>query len=142
MNKKNVKKSLFKSRGNKCHYCNCELTHETATIEHIVPKFLGGSNKLSNLALSCGPCNHSKGWNDGEAFTKKSDIETVKFCIKRSGLKFLEMCELLVKACSGEIPHKKLTKVRRLYLIPLRGRNYSCVFNVKNNRFEDIWRES
>lgn len=88
MNKKEIKKSLFK-RGNECHYCKCKLTHETATIEHIIPKFLGGDNNLSNLTLACGPCNHLKGWNDGAAFTKKSDIETVKFCIKRSGLKFL-----------------------------------------------------
>ena len=96
MDKKKVKKSLFK-RGNKCHYCQCELTHETATIEHIIPTFLGGSNKIANLTLACKPCNSTKGAVDGAVFDKKNDIDTVKFCIKRSGLKFLEMTETKVE---------------------------------------------
>lgn len=31
------------------------------TIEHLLPKSLGGSNALSNLRLACFTCNNSRG---------------------------------------------------------------------------------
>src|SRR5262249_28712178 len=43
----------------RCAYC-----HQAATrweVEHIVPRSRGGSNRPSNLALACQPCNDAKG---------------------------------------------------------------------------------
>lgn len=34
---------------------------DTATIDHIVPRALGGSSDPSNLALACAACNAAKG---------------------------------------------------------------------------------
>lgn len=44
-----------------CRWCRRELTEETATVEHIVPRSLGGSNRADNLALACKPCNQTRG---------------------------------------------------------------------------------
>ena len=72
--------------GWKCHYCKCELTPPSlihtvsdvdiqdghmvlsirpgtpplAQVEHKIPINRGGSNKLSNLVLSCSKCNYRK----------------------------------------------------------------------------------
>jgi 5-methylcytosine-specific restriction endonuclease McrA len=52
----------------KCIHCRTPLAVALdgtpigdVTIEHIVPRFHGGTDELENLALSCGPCNHTKG---------------------------------------------------------------------------------
>lgn len=52
----------------KCIHCRTPLAVALdgtpigdVTIEHIVPRNHGGSDELDNLALSCGPCNHTKG---------------------------------------------------------------------------------
>lgn len=44
-----------------CHWCGCQLLMTTATIEHLVPLSLGGSNQISNLSLACEPCNSARG---------------------------------------------------------------------------------
>jgi 5-methylcytosine-specific restriction endonuclease McrA len=52
----------------KCLHCNTRLTVaidgtpiSRATIEHIVPKALGGTDELANLGVACSRCNHEKG---------------------------------------------------------------------------------
>ncbi len=50
----------------KCIHCNSRLvvslTGETeATVEHIVPLTLGGTDALDNVALACKRCNNLKG---------------------------------------------------------------------------------
>ena len=49
---------LIKRDGRKCSQCG---THTNLTIEHVVPKAIGGGNNLSNLKLLCEPCNQSNG---------------------------------------------------------------------------------
>lgn len=41
----------------KCVYCGIEAT----TLDHIVPKSKGGSNRNYNLVPCCRPCNQGKG---------------------------------------------------------------------------------
>jgi hypothetical protein len=45
-----------------CVWCSKPLsaTHQEATIEHLVPLSLGGEDKVENMLLACGPCNHSR----------------------------------------------------------------------------------
>ena len=45
----------------KCAYCDKELDSNSATIDHIVPKYKGGHNVKSNMLCSCSSCNRSKG---------------------------------------------------------------------------------
>lgn len=51
------------SKGNKkyhCAFCKSVLDIKHLTIEHILPKNNGGSNKISNLILTCRTCNNHR----------------------------------------------------------------------------------
>lgn len=52
-------KKYFLSDNFKCEYCSSIITG-TYELEHIVPISKGGTNDISNLAISCSKCNHSK----------------------------------------------------------------------------------
>ena len=41
-----------------CQMCGSE---DRLTVDHIVPRVLGGDDSLSNLQVLCGSCNSSKG---------------------------------------------------------------------------------
>lgn len=45
----------------RCRWCSKTLTTRTATLEHVVPKAQGGTNRWENLALACKPCNVKRG---------------------------------------------------------------------------------
>lgn len=53
----------------KCAYCG--VTDTQLEIEHIIPRSKGGSNRVSNLTLSCTKCNQKKGNKPVEEFLKK-----------------------------------------------------------------------
>lgn len=44
-----------------CVWCRRPLTFATMTLEHLVPKSRGGTDRLDNLAPACRPCNWSRG---------------------------------------------------------------------------------
>lgn len=44
-----------------CFYCRCDLSGETATVDHVIPLSRGGSNRADNLKLACKGCNQDKG---------------------------------------------------------------------------------
>ena len=49
-----------------CGYCGCTLSYEVygasyATIDHVEPRRLGGTDARSNKTLACQGCNHLKG---------------------------------------------------------------------------------
>lgn len=46
-----------------CYFCGRKFEHwkTDATLEHLVPKVLGGTNAFANLALSCDGCNRKRG---------------------------------------------------------------------------------
>ena len=54
-----IREYLLEKWGRKCAYCGAE--NIPLEIEHIVPRSRGGSNRVSNLALSCTDCNRDKG---------------------------------------------------------------------------------
>lgn len=61
-----------------CHWCGTDVTFRidpatdfciqptlkmwTATLDHLEPVFLGGTNDLENLVFACQPCNSSRGY--------------------------------------------------------------------------------
>ena len=57
-----VKEYLLQKWGRRCAYCE---------IEHILARSQGGSNRVSNLCLSCHNCNQAKGNKSIEEFLKK-----------------------------------------------------------------------
>ena len=60
---------LLEKWARKCTYCGKE--NIPLQIEHIVPRAKGGSNRVSNLCLSCEKCNLAKGTKSIEEFLKK-----------------------------------------------------------------------
>jgi len=51
---------LAKTKG-LCAYCGIDLEVCGFVIDHVFPRFLGGSNDIGNLLPACPPCNTSKG---------------------------------------------------------------------------------
>ena len=63
--------------GWQCYWCGQALRQEigyknTATMEHITPRSLGGSNGMRNLAASCHRCNYDRGIRPAEEFAKQA----------------------------------------------------------------------
>ena len=52
---------IFESWDWKCAYCDEKLKEDTATIDHIIPKFKGGHSTRSNMCCACSNCNRLKG---------------------------------------------------------------------------------
>lgn len=54
-----LKRELFGNQTHvNCFYCNKLLNFKCATVEHLIARSYGGTNERSNVAISCGPCNH------------------------------------------------------------------------------------
>jgi len=54
-----VREYLLEKFGRTCVYCGAE--NIPLEIEHLTPKSRGGSDRVSNLAMACRPCNQAKG---------------------------------------------------------------------------------
>jgi 5-methylcytosine-specific restriction endonuclease McrA len=61
-----VREYLLAKFGRRCVYCDAENT--PLNVDHIVPTSRGGSDRVSNLALACVPCNQAKGNRPVEEF--------------------------------------------------------------------------
>jgi 5-methylcytosine-specific restriction endonuclease McrA len=64
-----VREYVLEKWGRTCAYCDAE--HLPLEIEHIHPKCKGGSDRVSNLTLSCRPCNQRKGSQSIEEFLEQ-----------------------------------------------------------------------
>jgi len=64
-----VREYLLAKWGRTCAYCGAE--NSPLQVEHIHPRARGGSDRVSNLTLACGPCNTRKGTMPVEAFLAK-----------------------------------------------------------------------
>ncbi len=61
-----VREYLLEKFARKCVYCGIE--NVPLEIEHVIPRSRGGSDRISNLALSCHECNQKKGARTAEEF--------------------------------------------------------------------------
>jgi hypothetical protein len=61
-----VRQYLLEKWGRRCAYCDKE--NVPLEVEHIVPKSRGGTDRVSNLTLSCRSCNLEKGNRSIEEF--------------------------------------------------------------------------
>lgn len=78
-----VKEYLLEKWGRECVYC--KKKNVPLQVEHIVPKSKGGSDRPSNLTVSCEPCNLKKGAKSiGEFLSGKPDLlKRIKAQMKR-----------------------------------------------------------
>ena len=61
-----VREYLLEKWGRTCVYCDAK--HTPLTIDHVHPKSMGGSGRVSNLTLACFPCNQRKSNLDVRVF--------------------------------------------------------------------------
>ena len=61
-----VREYLLEKWGHKCAYCDAE--NVPLEVDHIHPRSRGGSDRVSNLALACQPCNQRKANRDVAEF--------------------------------------------------------------------------
>jgi 5-methylcytosine-specific restriction endonuclease McrA len=56
-----LRAAAFKACGRRCAYCAEPLRLEGATLDHVVPRRLGGDTTAENLVVACYDCNVLKG---------------------------------------------------------------------------------
>lgn len=75
--------------GSRCLYCDCPLTEDNRSHDHMTPLSLGGTHSAANIAPACKPCNFSKGKKAFEQFVNGLDARhrkrAVAFYEKRNG---------------------------------------------------------
>lgn len=67
--------ALYHQANCRCQLCGREITYQDATVDHIIPKAMGGVNDVSNLQIACLACNQLKGSVLPDSFMQRvSDI--------------------------------------------------------------------
>ena len=56
-----VRFKVFKRDNFKCRYCGRSSDEVELTIDHVIPKFEGGTDAMFNLVACCRDCNSGKG---------------------------------------------------------------------------------
>lgn len=64
---KRLRYEILKRDNHACRYCGAAAPEVKLTVDHVVPKALGGSDDPSNLVASCGPCNSGKSSSSPDA---------------------------------------------------------------------------
>lgn len=126
-----VREYLLEKWGRKCAYCEAE--NVPLEVEHIKPKSKGGSNRVSNLTLSCRPCNKAKGTKSVTEFlSKKPEIlKKILSQAKRS---------LASTAAVNATRNALLNRLRNLSLGVATGTGAQTKFNrIKNDYPKDHW---
>ena len=58
------KRNIIKRDGHQCQYCGA--THATMTVDHVIPRTMGGGDTWENLVCACARCNNAKGYRSAE----------------------------------------------------------------------------
>ncbi|MFY0689438.1 MAG: HNH endonuclease [Cyclobacteriaceae bacterium] len=74
--------NVFKRDNYECQYCG---TRKDLTIDHLVPRSLGGKSNWTNLVTACKGCNSRK----GDLLIEKTDFQLKKAPVKPSFLMFI-----------------------------------------------------
>lgn len=56
-----VRFEVLRRDGHTCRYCGAAAPDVPLTVDHVIPRALGGSDDPSNLVTACQPCNAGKG---------------------------------------------------------------------------------
>lgn len=68
------RKAVIKRDKSSCQYCGIKLSYSEITIDHIIPKVLGGINSFSNCVVSCKECNGRK----GDCLLEETDLSLLR----------------------------------------------------------------
>lgn len=136
-----VREYLLEKWGRKCMYCQAE--NVPLQVEHIAPRSNGGSNRVSNLGLACGPCNRRKGSQSVDLFLKKKPelLKKIKAQAKASlrdaaavnatrNAIFLELLETGLAVETGTGAQTKFNRCR-LGIPKAHALDAACVGNIE-----------
>lgn len=79
MGNTSIRQALYKAQRGRCHYCGVQMvmgrhkssqrvSRNVCTIDHIVPKSIGGRNSWNNYVGACLACNNMRGSRPYKAF--------------------------------------------------------------------------
>ena len=94
-----------------CHYCKVVFCDSNpATMDHVVPRAVGGTKDRDNLVLACGRCNHERGrvFESERSYRVKGIMVSAlsKLVVARSFGVSLRVRQSLV-ACATPNPQRK-----------------------------------
>lgn len=55
------RRNIFARDGNRCQYCGKKSSTSELSLDHVVPRTLGGGNAWDNIVCACTKCNTKKG---------------------------------------------------------------------------------
>ena len=87
-----------------CCYCLNVFFMDKLTIEHVIPRSLGGTNDDSNIALACAPCNNEKGreaWIFKKEFLKENYEQHSEQHLRQSWKESLQDSKSSISHCAG-----------------------------------------
>ena len=73
---------LFRQQGGLCILCNKPMSKKAATLDHVVPRKFGGSNRMINLRAVHGACNNQRGSSMADLFVDLVGIRALRWHIK------------------------------------------------------------
>lgn len=104
--KKNLKKYVKRTKGEKCIWCNINLDSKNFTLDHIIPQSFKGTWYAYNLLPACRSCNSSRG-----------NLSVIEFYIKQQEKGLQPNKELIVKSLEDNLEYITLKKKFNLYYI-------------------------
>jgi hypothetical protein len=84
------RRSLWKRDQNTCQYCGKRPREDECTIDHVVPKSLGGETSWTNCVLACYRCNSQKADRRPEEAVRPHDREKARKWVGPSPMRLLK----------------------------------------------------
>lgn len=63
--------NIFRRDGDMCQYCGVRFPRNELTLDHLIPRSMGGRTVWNNIVCSCGHCNRKKGGQTPEGARMK-----------------------------------------------------------------------
>ncbi len=81
LSSKEIHQKVWKKTGGVCAHCG-NIIHGQKTVDHVVPKSIGGGSAFANLMPLCRKCNMHKGskWVDIREYYKYAKEEALWEC--------------------------------------------------------------
>ena len=93
------RRCLWEEQGGRCWYCEQPFSSRLVTIDHVLPRVLGGTNAWHNIVASCAKCNRRKGCKR----TKKvKTLRRINALRAQSGLEPMTSADLGASVAKGE----------------------------------------
>lgn len=82
LTKKERRRIVWKKGGGVCSHCG-NMVYGTKTVDHVVPRCMGGGSTLANLMPVCKRCNMARGakWVNPWIYYKYASEDTIIECV-------------------------------------------------------------